>query len=198
MRDALGYIRTTPIVLRLVCAKGGVSSANGIVGLLPAFAASRFAGTGIATGLLFAARGLGAMIGPLIARGAVGATPSRRAVIVVCGLSTLSYCAVYAVFPLVHAFAAALVLVVLAHLGGGAQWSLSTYGLQRETPDEFRGRVLSLDYGLATLSIGASSIGAGLLADAYGEGAATWWLTAIGGGYGLAWLAWSLLELRRQ
>ena len=192
VRSAIDYIRDTPVVLRLVFAKGGVSSANGIVGLLPAFAASRFAGTSIATGLLFAARGLGAMVGPMLARGAIGATPGRRAVIAVCGISTLTYSALYAVFPFAHAFAAALVVVMLAHLGGGAQWSLSTYGLQRETPDQFRGRVLSLDYGLATLAIGASSIAAGLLADAWGEAAATGWLAAIGGGYGVAWLAWSL------
>jgi MFS family permease len=192
VRDAIGYIRDTPAVLRLVFAKGGVSSANGIVGLLPAFAASRFAGTSIATGLLFAARGLGAVVGPMLARGAIGATPGRRAVIVVCGVSTLTYSALYAVFPFAHAFAAALVIVMLAHLGGGAQWSLSTFGLQRETPDQFRGRVLSLDYGLATLAIGASSIAAGLLADAWGAVAATWWLAAIGGGYGIVWLAWSL------
>jgi MFS family permease len=196
MRDALGYIRSTPIVLRLVFAKGGVSSANGIVGLLPAFAASRFTGTGIATGLLFAARGLGAMIGPIAARRVIGATPARRAIVAVCGVSTLTYCAVYAVFPLTHAFAAAIVLVMCSHLGGGAQWSLSTYGLQRETPDHLRGRVLSLDYGLATLWIGASSIAAGLLADAWGAAPATWLLAAVGGGYGVIWLGWSLAALR--
>ena len=196
MRDALGYIRSTPVVLRLVCAKGGVSSANGIVGLLPAFAASRFAGTSIATGLLFAARGLGAMVGPIAARRVIGATPARRAIIAVCGASTLTYCAVYAVFPLTHAFTVAILLVTCAHLGGGAQWSLSTYGLQRETPDHFRGRVLSLDYGLATLWIGASSVAAGLLADAWGAADTTWWLAAFGGGYGVIWLGWSLAAVR--
>jgi predicted MFS family arabinose efflux permease len=196
MRDALDYIRSTPVVLRLVCAKGGVSSANGIVGLLPAFAASRFAGTSIATGLLFAARGLGAMVGPIAARRVIGATPTRRAIVAVCGASTLTYCAVYAVFPLTHAFTAAMMLVICAHLGGGAQWSLSTYGLQRETPDHFRGRVLSLDYGLATLWIGVSSVAAGLLADAWGATDTTWWLAAVGGGYGVIWLGWSLAAVR--
>src|SRR5262245_5944571 len=38
VRAALAYIRGNRIVLRLVFAKGGVSSANGIVGLLPTFA----------------------------------------------------------------------------------------------------------------------------------------------------------------
>jgi MFS family permease len=194
--EALRYIRGTPIVSRLVLAKVGVGSSNGIVGLLPAFALGRFSGTGIATGLLFAARGFGALIGPILARGATGAVPTRRGIIVACGVSTLAYCAVYAVFPLAGVFAIALVIVVLAHLGGGAQWSLSTYGLQRETPDHLRGRVMAIDYGLATLSIGLSSIAAGLLADAIGEASATWWLAGVGGAYGIAWLGWSLAAVR--
>ena len=196
MRDAVSYVRAHPIVLRLVFAKVVASTANGIVGLLPSFATRRFAGTSIATGLLFAARGLGAMTGPILARGAVGATPARRAVMIVCGISTLTYCLVYAAFPPTHLFAVAMVLVILAHLGGGANWSLSTYGLQRETPDHVRGRVMSLDYGLATLAIGASAIAAGLLANAYGEAAATWILAAVGGGCGIAWLVWSLAAVR--
>ena len=195
VREAIAYVRKEPIVLRLVFAKVGGSLANGIVGLLPAFAARRFSGAHIATGALFAARGLGAMAGPLLARRVLGVSPGRRGIILSCGISTLTYCAVYAVFPLAHVFAVALVLVVLAHLGGGTQWALSTYGLQRETPDHVRGRVMSLDYGLATLAIGASAIAAGLLADAWGPSVASWVLTAIGGGYGVAWLAWSLAAL---
>jgi MFS family permease len=196
LREALGHARGDRVVLRLLFAKVGVSVSNGIVGLLPAFAVRRFAGTSVATGLLFAARGLGAMVGPLLVRGAVGATPRLRAIVWVCGAATLSYCAFYAVFPLVGSFALAALLVALAHLGGGAQWSVSTYGLQRETPDQFRGRILSLDYGLATLAIGGSSIAAGLLADALGEARATWWLTVVGAVYAVGWLAWSLPATR--
>lgn len=186
---ALRYIRGDRTVSRLVLAKVGVSSANGTVGLLPAFAAGKFAGTNIATGLLFAARGLGALLGPLLARGLAGATPSVRWIVVICGASTLLYCGVYALLPLTPWFALALVLVAVAHLGGGAQWAMSTYGLQVATPDHLRGRVLSIDYGLATLAIGLSSIVAGLLADAYDEARATWWLVGAGAVYGLAWLA---------
>jgi MFS family permease len=191
IREAIGYVRGSPVVLRLVFAKTGVSIANGIVGLLPAFSARRFARTNIATGLLFAARGLGAMLGPVLARVSVGATPGRRAVIAICGISTLTYVAGYAAFTATHVFALALVLVVLAHLGGGAQWSLSTYGLQRETPDHVRGRVMALDYGLATLAIGVSAVAAGVLADRIGEVETTWWLCAVGAVYGVGWLVWS-------
>lgn len=186
---ALRFIRGDRTVSRLVLAKVGVSSANGTVGLLPAFAAGKFAGTNIATGLLFAARGLGALLGPLLARGLAGATPSVRWIVVICGASTLLYCGVYALLPLTPWFPLALVLVAVAHLGGGAQWAMSTYGLQVATPDHLRGRVLSIDYGLATLAIGSSSIVAGLLADADGEARATWWLVGAGAVYGLAWLA---------
>jgi predicted MFS family arabinose efflux permease len=191
LREAWNYIRRDGVVRRLVLAKGGVSWANGTVGLLPTFAQSTFAGTNIATGLLFAARGLGAMVGPMIARVLAGKQPTRRAIVVVCGLSTLIYVATYALVPLVPLFGIAVVLVVIAHMGGGAQWSMSTYGLQVATPDALRGRVLSFDYGLATLAIGLSSIGAGLLADSVGAAVATWVLAAVGAVYGLAWLLWS-------
>ena len=132
------------------------------------------------------------MLGPIFARGALGATPATRAIVIVCGLSALSYAIANASFPLVYTFAIALVLVAIAHLGGGAQWSLSTYGLQRETPDHVRGRVMALDYGLATLSIGASAIVAGLVADRIGEAPTTLWLCGVGIVYGIGWLAWAL------
>lgn len=193
--DALRYAREHRIVSRLVFAKVGVSSANGTVGLLPAFAA-RHDSTSIATGALFAARGVGALLGPILARVIAGATPSRRAVIVICGVSTLVYAAVYALIPTTPWFWLVAILVALAHLGGGAQWSVSTYGLQVETPDHLRGRVLSLDYGLATLAIGVSSIVAGLLADAYGAAEATYALAAVAAVYAVAWLAWSARAMR--
>lgn len=191
LRDVIRYVRGDRVASRLLFAKGGVSWANGIVGLLPAFAHGRFAGIPIATGLLFAARGLGAFVGPLIARRLTGATPSARTIVAICAVSTLGYGVFYAVFPLTSVFGVGLVLVVIAHMGGGAQWSVSTYGLQRVTPDRLRGRVMSLDYGLATLAIGVSSIVAGAIADAADEAISTWWLSGVAVIYGLSWLAWS-------
>jgi MFS family permease len=190
------YIRGDRVVSRLVLAKVGVSVANGTVGLLPAFAHGKFAGTNIATGLLFAARGLGALVGPMVARWILGPTPRPRAIAVLCGGATLLYCAFYAVLPLTPVFAVAMVLVMIAHMGGGAQWAMSSYGLQVAAPDHVRGRVMAIDYGLATLAIGASSIAAGVLADVLDEDRATWWLAAAGAIYTLCWLAWSLPGMR--
>jgi MFS family permease len=178
-----------------VLAKVGVSCANGTVGLLPTFAHDRFAGTNIATGLLFAARGLGALLGPLLSRWIAGPTPRPRVIVLVCGASTMLYIGIYALVPLIWWFPLALGAVIVAHLGGGAQWSMSTYGLQVMTPDALRGRIMSLDYGLATLAIGASAIVAGVLADVTGASNAMWWLVGAGAVYGISWLIWALVGL---
>ncbi len=195
-REVLRYVRTDRIVKRFVLAKVGVSCANGTVGLLPTFAAERFAGTNIATGLLFAARGLGALIGPLIARWIAGPAPRARVIVLVCGASSMLYISIYALIPLIWWFPLALGAVMVAHLGGGAQWTMSTYGLQVMTPDALRGRVMSLDYGIATLAIGLSAVIAGVLADITGAANATWWLVGAGAVYGVCWLIWSLLGTR--
>ncbi len=55
---------------------------------------------------------------------------------------------------------------------------------------------MALDYGLATLAIGVSSIAAGLLADGLGASIATWILTGVAAVYGAVWLPWSLRAMR--
>ena len=44
--------------------------------------------------------------------------------------------------------AIAAAVIVFAHLGGGGQWMISSYGLQREVPDSLRGRMFAADFGL--------------------------------------------------
>jgi hypothetical protein len=62
----------------------------------------------------------------------------------------------------------AAVFIALAHLSGGAQWTLSTLGLQIESPDEIRGRVIAGDMALVNTMIGITSILAGLTSEAIG------------------------------
>ncbi len=202
-REAWRYIRRDRAVSALVFAKVGVSSANGMVGLLPAFARSASTSS-LATGLLFSMRGLGALIGPLLARKVMSAPPGRapgdralRAIVLTCGISTLSYALFYAFTPVMPFFLGLLVLVGCAHLGGGTQWTVSTYGLQALVPDRLRGRVLAFDYGLATLAIGMSALAAGLLADRYGVRATSWILSGLAAVYGVAWLWWTRAMWRR-
>lgn len=181
--------RENRLTRALLVTKVGVGVGNGIVGLLPTFAATRFGSGDAGVGMLLAARGLGAFLGPFLGQRWAGG--DGRRVLVACGVSMVTYGLAYLLLPFTPSLALAAVCVLLAHLGGGAQWVLSTYGLQVSTPDGLRGRVLALDFGLATLSVGVSSLAAGAAAETVGLAQASWGLAAVSLVYGTAWLAWT-------
>jgi hypothetical protein len=84
----------------------------------------------------------------------------------------------------------------LAHLGGGSQWTMSSYGLQIRTPDDVRGRVMAGDFAIVTLVISLSSIATGLLSEAVGVRVA---MTVGAGAAGVAGVLYLVLTagLRR-
>ncbi|MPZ71854.1 MAG: hypothetical protein GEU74_01270 [Nitriliruptorales bacterium] len=129
------------------------------------------------------------MIGPIIGR-RISREDGRR-MLFVCGASIVTYGIAYAFLPFTESLLAASVFVVLAHAGGGAHWVLSTYGLQATTPDRVRGRVMTLDFGLATLAVGGSSLLAGGAAEAVGLRPTSFALVALAVGYGTGWLVWT-------
>ena len=114
------------------------------------------------TGILWGFRGLGALIGPFLVR---RYTRDLRSLFAAIGLAFTVYAVFYAAVPLMPSLWAAAAFVGLAHLGGGAQWTLSTYGLQRLVPDRIRGRVFSFDFGLVTLTLAVSILAGGWAAD---------------------------------
>jgi MFS family permease len=181
--------RQSHLTFSLLLTKVGVGIGNGIVGLLPAFATTRFSSGDAGVGMLLAARGLGALLGPFLGR--QWAREDGRRMLLVCGGSMLTYGLAYLLLPFAPTLQLAAACVLLAHLGGGAQWVLSTYGLQVSTPDSLRGRVLSLDYGLATLAVGASSLAGGAAAEAVGLTQASWALALLSLVYGVGWLWWT-------
>ncbi len=183
------FARRRKLTRALLVTKTGVGLANGIVGLLPAFAILRFGGDDAAIGVLLGARGAGALIGPIVGR-AIARDDGRR-LLLVCGGAILTYGLAYLFLPLTDSLAVAAVCVVLAHAGGGAQWVLSTFGLQASTPDAIRGRVMSLDFGLATGAVGISSLAAGGIAELIGLASTSWLLVGVALMYGVIWLAWT-------
>ncbi|MGH8906182.1 MAG: MFS transporter [Egibacteraceae bacterium] len=187
--EVWSFVRPRKVSRALMLAKTGVGLGNGIVGLLPAFAATWFGGGDAAVGLLLASRGLGALIGPLAGR-ALGRDDGRR-ILFICGASICGYGVAYAFLPLTRSLAGAALCVMLAHAGGATQWVLSTYGLQRTTPDAVRGRVMTLDFGLATLAMGVSALLAGGAAELFGLRATSWALVGISISSGVSWLIWT-------
>jgi MFS family permease len=185
--EAAGYARRDRRVLALITVKTGPAFGNGALSLFPLFGAAAFGVGPLGVGLMYSARGVGALIGPLLLRrratDAVGLRPVLALSMAVFGLGYLAL----AVTPW---FGAVLLLLVVAHAGGGANWILSTYGLQATVPDALRGRVFSADYTLATLVIALSQVAFGLLSGVVG---ARELLAAAGGVVlvysGLWWLA---------
>jgi predicted MFS family arabinose efflux permease len=186
VRLAIRFARGSRLVTAFLLSKTTFGVGTGVVALLAVFGTDVFDAGDAGIGLLFAARGLGALTGPFIARAVVGTTD--RGLLVGIGLSLAVVASAYAIFPLAPGLWVAAPLVFLAHLGGGSQWTLSTLGLQRATPDAIRGRLFSLDYGLVTLMIAVSTVLAGQLADAVAPSVAVWAMVCLIVLAGLGWV----------
>ena len=114
--------------------------------------------TGI--GILFAARGLGTGLGPVLAR-AVFPDASRWPLVI--GGCVVASGLGYLALGLVPWTVWIAGLVVFAHAASGANWVLSTTMLQQRSEDRFRGRVIATDWLLVTLVESVSVIVGGVL-----------------------------------
>lgn len=186
IRETARYARRDHRVLALLTVKGGFGLGVGVIGLLPLFALNVWGAGDTGTGVLFAVRGLGALIGPFLVR---RFTTDLRWLFLAIGVSFAVYGSGYAMFPLMPALWAGAIWVFLAHLGGGAQWTLSTYALQRIVPDRLRGRVFAFDYGLVTLTIAVSLAATGWAADHFDIHRVMLGLAAVSVAWSITWSA---------
>jgi len=192
--ETVRYARKDHRVLALLAVKFGWGIAGGVLVLIPLLAHREYHAGDVGIGVLMASRGVGALIGPFVGRSALG--PRDRRIFGAIGVALAIFGLGYALLGLVPGLLLAMPTVALAHVGGGAQWTLSSYGLQRIVPDRIRGRIFAFDGMLVTLTFGLSSLLTGWLAEAFGPRA-----TAVGmGAMAIAWAAvWSLLttDVRR-
>ena len=145
--------------------------------------------------MLYASRGLGALAGPFIARSVFGLT--TRGLIIGIGSSLAAVALGYGLLPLAPTIWFAAAAVLTAHLGGGAQWMLSSYGLQQSAPDMVRGRLFGFDYGLVTLTVGISTLIAGAIAERASPDIAVWTMIGVMAIAGLGWVWFSRSLWRR-
>ena len=160
--ETFALARRDQAVASLLLTKPTFGVATGIVHMLAITSDDIWGAGQLGVGILFAARGLGALVGPFLARTFAADDMSRllRGI----SLSFVVYLVGYALLPLSPVIWAAAVFVFIGHLGGGAQWTLSSFGLQRTTPDRVRGRVFAVDFGLALAVSSISTLVAGSLA----------------------------------
>ena len=168
VRVAFRFARNSRLVAAFLLSKTTFGVGTGVVALLAVFGTRVFDAGDAGIGLLFAARGGGALAGPFIARAVMGT--HDRGLLQGIGVSLAVVAVCYALFPLSPALWVAALLAFGAHCGGGAQWTLSTLGLQRSTPDAIRGRLFSFDYGLVTSGDHRIDPGSGLPGRCRGAG----------------------------
>ena len=171
--EGLRYIRADRRLLATVFVKfgGGLLGANLV--LLPILGERVFPvrlggidarrGAMLGMSLLMGARGVGALMGPLLGGRWAGSRESRMRVGILFGF--LFAAAGYLLLGLSRSLPLAIGAVALAHCGASANWVFSTTLLQRYTEDRFRGRVFAAELGLLMLTVSTSGYLAGAAID---------------------------------
>ena len=193
VREGLAYLRTHRAQASAALIKGLWGLSGGLIFLFSIYAGERFTAEGrdasSTTGLLFAGRGVGALVGPLLARRLFGesATSLRRAIQMAFPLSMLSIIA-FAYAP--NVWVGALCLVA-SHAGGSICWVNSSQLLQLTVPNPLQGRVFAVELAAFTFTMALSNAFAGralghawldlrgvtfVMAGAAGLSAIVWWL----------------------
>ena len=163
MREAFHYAKENNVIFALMASKTTQAVGAGAVSQLAVLAIDAFNTGDGGSGLLLAARGLGAAIGPFIFMRFARNNMPR--LLLLCGVGGVIWSIFYLTASASPMLWLAALSIAAAHVGGGAIWTMASYGLQTSTEDHIRGRVLAGDMGFAMLVTGLSSIGTGILGE---------------------------------
>lgn len=190
------HIRDNPRIGRIATAKATWGIAGGaLVYLLTLLGEEISPGaTAMGIGILFAVRGAGTGLGPIIVR-AIFLDRSRWPSVIGTAIVLSGVCYVLLGFSTWTYMVTAWVLV--AHAASGANWVIATVMLQKRTEDRFRGRVFATEWllvmGAESLSIFiASSVLEGGLLDLRAT------FLALGAVQVISGLLWMALVLRPE
>jgi len=171
--EGIRYVRASPRLRSTVFVKAG----NLIIGpgwvLFTVMGQREFAvrwhgldparGAFLGMSLLLGARGLGALLGPLLTAPWAGHWIRRLEHAIFWGY--LSAAAGYVLLGAASHLWEACLCVMLAHFGSSIVWVFSSTLLQLQSDDQFRGRVFAADLGLCMFTIAAGAYLAGHFAD---------------------------------
>src|SRR5262245_7815640 len=182
--------------LRLLSVKAwSAGVGGGLLILFALFAEGLFQAGAMGMGILYMTRGLGAMLGPLLARRFVGETPAamERALSLAFFISA-SFHLTFAYMPTLWLAAAALCLAAMA---ANVLWVFSSTLLQLSVPDAYRGRVFATDFALFTIVMSVSTFMTGWSLD-HSTATPRTLAAILGGLLFLPGLFWLPTTLRRQ
>ena len=162
VKEGFQIIIRTPRISRIITAKAawGLFGGGLIYMLILVGADIGLGEVAAGIGLLFAARGVGTGLGPILARYAFTNRDNWPLLIgwlvSVCGIGYI------AMGWLSWGWWVAL-FVIFSHAASGANWVISTVLLQERSEDEWRGRMFSTDFLLLTMVNGISTLAASLI-----------------------------------
>ena len=166
-KDGLKYASSRKEIFSLIITKATFSiSASGLLSMFTVLSYDIYQAGDYGTGLMFGARGMGALVGPIVIRYFFGSSDGR--LLNTIGLTIMAWGLFYFFIPFTLSLYLTVLLLFLGHAGGGSQWAFSTYGLQVLTPDRLRGRIAGIDYSLYFFMNTISTLMIGYLAKVYG------------------------------
>ncbi len=194
MIEGFRYLARRPGLLSVLLVKTAWGISGGVLLLYTILGAKVFPlgrGAALSIGLLYAARGIGSGLGPVLARAFGGETPShlRRAI----GLGFLLAGASYLALSRTTSFPVALLLAATAHMGGSILWVFSTTLLHHRTDATFAGRVFAAEQAGVTLTMSISTWFVGQALDA-GLASPRALLAVLGGLVLIPMLGWAALQ----
>ncbi len=148
--EGFKFLKNNGDVLRPALAKGTFTMCIGaLVYMLIIVAEDVLLMGSVGLGILYAARGIGTGIGPVLGRRLFrresGWIRAMGLFMIFCGL-------MYCITSWLSSIVLMSIFVLLAHMASGSNWVMSTVLLQRRSPDLFRGRVFSTEWLLFTLA----------------------------------------------
>jgi MFS family permease len=153
LTEGARFLWKMPTILGMSLAKTIFSITFATAGLYSVFSYDVYQLGDVGTSWLYAARGTGSFLGPMLLPIVFQPKTLRDFFLVMCGgfvISILGYTA-WGISP----FAVLGALgIFIGHLGSGNLWTSSRIYVQRETPDALRGRVMALDMVGFTLIMG--------------------------------------------
>lgn len=150
IKEGFQYLFNNQQVLRPSLAKGVFTMClGGLTYMLILVSEDVLLMGSIGIGLLYAARGVGTGVGPIIGRRIFD---REKDWVRAMGFSMIFGGLMYAVVGLTTSLAVMMLFVFIAHAASGANWVMSTVLLQRRTPDTFRGRIFSTEWLLFTVT----------------------------------------------
>lgn len=161
--EGFRFIRNNPQIMRPVFAKATFSMSLGsLVYMLIIVAEEVLLMGSIGLGILYASRGIGTGLGPVVGRRLFKRESDWIRAI---GYFMIISGCMYAFASFMGSVLLMSFFILIAHMASGSNWVFSTVLLQRRSPDLFRGRVFSTEWLLFTLTQSISVTIAALILD---------------------------------